>query len=267
MNNILQTIFLSKKAEVEYRKSVYPVKLLQQSIYFDAPTVSLKEHLLHPAKIGIIAEFKRRSPAKGVINPYAAVERTSVGYRHAGASALSVLTDETFFGGKNEDLTLARQFNYCPVLRKDFVVDEYQIMEARAIGADAVLLIAAMHTAEKIKALSLFARSLNLEVVLEIHEKEELNHIHPTIDVIGINNRNLKTFKTDIRHSLSLLSALPQGFVRISESGINSPDTAASLLNAGFDGLLIGEHFMQNNRPGKACADFILQLKTQLYEN
>ena len=171
MSNILDQIVAHKREEVAKRKEIYPVKLLEQSIYFNTPTVSLSKYLRRPDKLGIIAEFKRRSPSKGDINPYASVEEVSIGYMQAGASALSVLTDTHFFGGKNEDLTEARKFNYCPILRKDFVIDEYQIIEARSIGADAILLIAACLEKAEIKSLAALAQSLGLEVLIEIHNE------------------------------------------------------------------------------------------------
>src|SRR6185369_14773416 len=152
--NILDQIITHKRKEVEERKSLYPVKLLEKTIYFNSPAISLKKYLLRENKAGIIAEFKRKSPSKGMINQYAPVERTSIGYMQAGASALSILTDTEFFGGKNEDLALARKFNYCPILRKDFVIDEYQIIEAKSIGADAILLLANVLDAKKINSFS-----------------------------------------------------------------------------------------------------------------
>src|ERR1041385_4589017 len=164
--DILEKIIAHKRKEVAERKSLYPVKLLEKSIYFSSPCVSLRKYLLRSDKVGVIAEFKRRSPSKGVINRYAPVERTSIGYMQAGASALSVLTDSEFFGGKSEDLSTARKFNYCPILRKDFTIDEYQIVEAKSIGADAILLLANVLDAKKVKAFAKFAKSLGLEVLL-----------------------------------------------------------------------------------------------------
>ncbi|WP_224998332.1 indole-3-glycerol phosphate synthase TrpC [Cesiribacter sp. SM1] len=260
--SILQEIVKHKKAEVAERISLYPIKLLEQSIYFGGKTVSLKKYVLREDKTGIIAEFKRQSPSKGVINPYAAVERTSIGYMQAGASALSVLTDRKFFGGKNEDLTVARKFNYCPILRKDFVLEEYQIVEAKAIGADAILLIAAILEPARLKELAAFAKTLDLEVLMEVHNLEELQqNLHPEVDLIGVNNRNLNTFVTDIAVSKELAQHIPQDFVKISESGISNPATILELRDHGYNGFLIGESFMQHSRPEQAAARFVHDLE------
>src|SRR5258706_9468267 len=169
--NILDQILAHKRKEVDERKGLYPVKLLEQSIYFATPAVSLKKYLLRDDKVGIIAEIKRKSPSKGIINEHVSIERTSIGYMQAGASALSILTDTEFFGGKNEDLTLARKFNYCPILRKDFTIDEYQIIEAKSIGADIILLLANVLSPEQIKAFSMLGHSLGLEILLEVRDK------------------------------------------------------------------------------------------------
>jgi indole-3-glycerol phosphate synthase len=196
---ILEKITNHKRTEVADRKSLYPTKLLEQSIYFNTPSVSLKKYLLRPDKSGIIAEFKRHSPSKGDINPYAKVEEVSIGYMQAGASALSILTDEKFFKGANKDLTAARKFNFCPILRKDFVVDEYQILEAKSIGADAILLIAECLEKEEVARFAKLAKSLGLEVLMEIHSQDQLAKISPDLDVIGVNNRNLKTLSISRR--------------------------------------------------------------------
>jgi indole-3-glycerol phosphate synthase len=261
--NILDQIVAHKQKEVAERKSLYPVKLLEKSIYFETQPVSLKKYLLRPDKTGIIAEFKRKSPSKGMINPYVAVERTSVGYMQAGASALSILTDIQFFGGKNEDLTVARKFNFCPILRKDFTIDEYQITEAKSIGADAILLIAAILSPTQIKTLAAFARSLQLEVLLEVHDQEELERsITPEVDAIGVNNRNLKDFTVDINLSKELSAAIPPQFVKVSESGISQAETVIELKSYGFQGFLMGETFMKNSRTEKACAEFIEKIQS-----
>src|SRR6187431_736395 len=194
--NILDQIIEHKRKEVAERKSLYPVKLLEQSIYFSTQPVSMTKYIQREDKTGIIAEFKRKSPSKGIINAHASVERTSIGYMQAGASALSVLTDKQFFGGSNEDLTVARKFNFCPIIRKDFTIDEYQIIEAKSIGADAILLIAAVLDSKEIKQFTTFAHSLKMEVLLEVHNEEELkNNLEAGADLIGVNNRNLKTFE------------------------------------------------------------------------
>ena len=246
---ILEKIIKHKRTEVADRKSLYPTKLLEKSIYFNTPAVSLKKYLLRPDKSGVIAEFKRHSPSKGDINPYAKVEEVSIGYMQAGASALSVLTDEKFFKGKNADLTEARKFNFCPILRKDFVVEEYQIIEAKSIGADAILLIAECLEKEEIARFAKLAKSLGLEVLMEIHSKDQLSKISPDLDLIGVNNRNLKTFEVSTQTSVDLFDHIPSDFVRISESGISEPKTIAELKAVGFQGFLIGERFMATANP------------------
>lgn len=258
---ILEEIIAHKCAEVEERKSLYPVKLLEKSIYFNSQPVSLKQYLMRPDKVGIIAEIKRSSPSLGKINPYVDIERTSIGYMQAGASALSILTDTKFFSGKNEDLTLARKFNYCPILRKDFVVDEYQIIEAKSIGADAVLLLANVLTKNKCNNFTSLAHQLGLEVLLETHTPEELDYYQAETDVIGINNRDLKTFEVDLSHSIALASKLPKEAIKVSESGLNKAEDVVFLKEAGFNGFLMGEKFMKQSRPEKACYQFISEVK------
>lgn len=258
--NILEKIIAHKKNEVAERQSLYPAKLLERSIFFETPTVSLTKYLSRPDRQGIIAEFKRRSPSKGVINASAKVEQTTIGYMQAGASALSVLTDEHFFGGKNEDLTTARKFNFCPILRKDFAVSEYQIIEARSIGADAILLIAAVLTPQEVRQLSAFARSLGLEVLLEIHDSSELGHLCETVDAVGVNNRNLADFSVEVQRSFELGAMIPDDFVKVSESGLSDPAAILELREAGFQGFLIGESFMKHSRPEEACKEFIATL-------
>jgi indole-3-glycerol phosphate synthase len=260
--NILDKIIDHKKKEVAERRSLYPIKLLEQSIYFSSESVSLRKYLLRGDKVGIIAEIKRKSPSKGVINEFVSIEQTSIGYMQGGASALSILTDTEFFGGKNEDLTVARKFNYCPILRKDFIIDEYQIVEAKSIGADAILLIAAALTPEKLKSLAQFAKSLGLEVLMEVHHGKELkSHLNDHLDVVGVNNRDLKTFQVSVDTSIALAQSIPNQFVKISESGISDPGTVIKLKSHGFQGFLIGEYFMSHGRPGATCAEFIQKIK------
>ncbi|MEL6926125.1 MAG: indole-3-glycerol phosphate synthase TrpC, partial [Bacteroidota bacterium] len=168
-----------------------------------------------------------------------------------------VLTDEAFFGGKNADLTEARKFNYCPILRKEFIIDEYQIVEAKSIGADAILLIAECLTKKEVGQLARFAKTLGLEVLMEIHSADQLSKVCPELDIIGVNNRNLKTFEVSIQNSIDLFPAIPADFVRISESGISDPASIVELKQVGFEGFLIGENFMKSANPGQACAEFI----------
>lgn len=267
MMNILEEIIAHKKKEVAERKSLYPIKLLEKSIHFSAPTLSLKRYLQREDKSGIIAEIKRRSPSKGMINKYVSIERTSIGYMMAGASALSVLTDEKYFEGSGRDLAMARKFNFCPILRKDFVVDEYQVIESKSIGADAILLIAAALTPEQSRKLSSLARSLKMEVLLEIHDREEIkSHVRGTDDLVGINNRDLKTFEVNFETSIRLASLLPGGIIKVSESGISDPATIVRLKERGFNGFLIGEYFMSHSRPERACDEFIHNLNRLLMQ-
>jgi indole-3-glycerol phosphate synthase len=258
--NTLQNIVEYKKKEVQEKKDLYPAKLLEKSIYFNSPCVSFKKYLLRSDLSGIIAEFKKKSPSKGFINKYADVEKTTLGYMQAGASALSVLTDGNFFGGKNEDLTTARKYNFCPILRKDFTVDEYQIIEAKSIGADAILLIAAVLEKEQIKNLTKLATDLGLEVLLEIHGEEELDKVIPEIQLVGVNNRNLKTMEISLQTSFDIFSKLPKEAVKISESGINKASQLVELRGAGYNGFLMGEFFMKHGRPEEACMNFIKEV-------
>ncbi len=265
--NLLEQIVANKQKEVADKKAYYPTKLLEQTIHFNAPVVSLKKYLLREDKSGVIAEIKRKSPSKGFINKYVSVEKTSIGYMQAGASALSVLTDEQYFSGSNEDLLTARRFNYCPILRKDFIVDEYQLIEARSIGADAILLIAAVLTATEVLQLAKLAKSLQMEVLLEIHGEEELDTLNEYIDVVGVNNRDLKSFNIDLNHSIRLGKKIPSEFVKVSESGIDDPADALMLKQYGYNGFLIGSSFMKHSRPEEACAAFIQQYRKLCHEN
>ena len=263
--NILDKIIARKHIEVAERSSLVPVKLLEKSVFFDAKVVSMKKYVTNAEKTGIIAEFKRKSPSKGMINCSASVETVSIGYMQAGASALSILTDFDFFGGSNKDLKDARQYNFCPILRKDFVVDEYQLLEAKSIGADCILLIAAALEPSRLKELAAFAKSLGLEVLMEVHDGEELERsLCEDLDLVGVNNRNLKTFDVSLQTSLDLVDKIPTDFVKISESGISDPSTLISLKEAGFDGFLIGENFMKSSRPEQAAYLFIKEYKKLL---
>src|SRR5690606_21382967 len=266
--NILDKIIALKQKEVAESKSLVPVKRLEQSVYFENEVVSMKHYVTHPEKTGIIAEFKRKSPSKGLINGTAEIEQTSIGYMQAGASALSILTDKNFFGGKNEDLTLASRFNFCPILRKDFVIDEYQIVEAKSIGADCILLIAAVLDPDRLEELARFAKELGLEVLMEVHDREELERsLNDHLDLVGVNNRNLKTFEVSLEASLSLVTIIPSQFIKISESGISDPGTLVQLRAAGFDGFLIGENFMKSSRPHQAAYNFMNDFRALAAQN
>jgi indole-3-glycerol phosphate synthase len=258
---ILDNIIAEKYKEVEAQKVLVPVSKLMMMKGFKRKTISLKDALVKPGSSGIIAEFKRKSPSKGTINKRVKVEVVTSGYAHAGVAGLSILTDRQFFGGSLIDLMAVRRINRLPILRKDFIVDEYQIIEAKAAGADVILLIAAALELDKIKKLATCAKSLGLEILFEIHAKEELDKIIDEVDMVGVNNRNLKNFKVDIEHSLKLAQELPDKFVKVSESGIDNPETINYLKEYGFKGFLIGETFMKQANPGKACEEFIMQLR------
>jgi indole-3-glycerol phosphate synthase len=256
---ILDQIILNKKQEVEALKKQFTIADLEKREFFGRKVLSFKDFLLN--RSGVIAEFKRKSPSKGIINATADVAETTLAYNNAGASALSVLTDEQFFGGSNENLLKARRVNEIPVLRKDFIIDEFQLIEAKSIGADIILLIASNLEIEQNKRLAKFAKSLGLNVLLEVHNKEELKFINEFVDAVGVNNRNLNTFTVDVNTSLNLVKDIPNDFLKISESGIYKPETIKMLKSAGFQGFLIGENFMREANPGEACKKFIEELK------
>lgn len=259
--NTLEQINANRKKQVSEQKKLYPVPLLEKSIYFPSKTISLEKYIRRYDKSGIIAEIKRKSPSQGVINKYMDVEKTSIGYMQAGASAISVLTDYTFFGGSNEDLSVARKFNYCPILRKDFIVDEYQIIEAKSIGADAILLIAASLTKAKIKTFADLAKSLGLETIVEIHSQDEIDKIPDVATIIGVNNRNLKSQQIDLNTSTLITHQLPKEKTKISESGIENTKTIMELKKLGYSGFLIGSYFMKHPEPSLACKKFIASLE------
>ena len=255
--NTLEKIIAHKTKEVAERKALYPIPLLEKSVYFASQTVSLSKYLTREDKNGIIAEIKRHSPSKGYLNKYVNVERTSIGYMQAGASALSVLTDTEFFKGTSEDLKTARKFNFCPILRKDFIIDEYQIIESKSMGADAILLIAAVLTKAEVTKFVELAQSLNMEVLFEVHDQKELEKLNEKVNVVGVNNRNLKTMDIDIGISLELANIIPPNFIKVSESGIKDVKTVQQLKSYGYTGFLMGSHFMKNPRPDLACKEFM----------
>lgn len=260
--NILDKIIEHKKTEVSQLKEARPAAMLERALMFGRKTLSLREFLTDPARTGIIAEFKRRSPSKGVINDQADVVTVTKGYAAAGASCLSVLTDSFFFGGSPDDLQRAR-VTEIPILRKDFIIDEYQVIEAKAIGADIILLIAACLTPGEVRRLAEFARSLGLEVLLEIHNEEELHHICDATEIVGVNNRDLKTFMVDIQRSIDLGKRIPENKLLIAESGISKIETILHMKDAGFTGFLIGENFMKEKDPGAAFGAFAAALRTK----
>jgi indole-3-glycerol phosphate synthase len=255
--DILQKIIAAKKPVIENLKLAKPVKILEKSPFFEREIFSMKKALLQEKSSGIIAEFKRKSPSKGFINRNAGSFEITTGYARAGASGLSVLTDSEFFGGNNDDLMIARKNNSLPLLRKDFIFDEYQIVEAKSIGADIILLIAEALEKKQIKKLAQTAKKLGLEVLMEIHDETQLDKLTGDIDIIGVNNRNLKTFEVNIENSIKIFEKLPSETVKISESGIRHPADVIKLKQIGYHGFLIGENFMKTNSPAEACKNFI----------
>ncbi len=262
MNNILESIIADKKIEVAQKKKYINEKAWHMMPEFESECCSLKYSLLEEDATGIIAEFKRKSPSKGFINEYAEVEDIVSGYEMFGASGVSILTDEIYFGGTNDDIINGRNTIDIPILRKDFIIDTYQIVEAKALGADVILLIAACLTKQQVKQFAFKAHQLGLEVLLEIHNEEELEHICDAVDLVGVNNRNLKTFEVSIDTSLQLINKIPTDKLAIAESGISNVETILTLQQAGFKGFLIGENFMKETNPASAFENFVQQLKT-----
>jgi indole-3-glycerol phosphate synthase len=257
---VLDKIIENKKKEVTLLAGVTAVKDLENSRFFNREIISISKFLLDKSKTGIIAEFKRKSPSKGIINSLSSIEEVSLGYFREGASGVSVLTDTQFFGGSNSDLLSVREMSFFPILRKDFIINEYQVIESKSIGADAILLIAAALGNQEILKLSGLARSLGMEVLLEIHEPAELDKVNQYVNVIGVNNRNLKTFEVNTDVSEKLVEKIPYGFLKISESGITSTQVIKKLIGCGYDGFLIGEKFMSTPDPVKAFSEFIKDL-------
>jgi indole-3-glycerol phosphate synthase len=261
---ILENIIVDKQREILLKKGIISVSQLEKSTLFNEKTISLSKRLRESSS-GIITEHKRRSPSKPIINNSFSVEDVVVGYQNAGACGISVLTDGKYFGGSLDDLILTKATTNIPILRKDFVVDPYQIIESKAYGADVILLIAAVLNREQIKMLSELAQNLGMEVLLEVHDSIELeNSIMPSINMIGVNNRNLKTFEVDIEISRKLSALIPNEFVKISESGIDHINTVRELRHHGYRGFLMGEHFMKTENPGKNAGDFIQNLTHNL---
>ncbi|ANH79840.1 indole-3-glycerol phosphate synthase [Niabella ginsenosidivorans] len=264
--NILDTIIEHKRTEVAERKAHTSVKQLESTPAFQLPVYSLAASLQQPGSTGIIAEFKRRSPSKGFINKDADVAAITGAYARCGAAAISVLTDAQFFGGSLADLETARR-NALPVLRKDFIIDEYQIAEAKSVGADIILLIAACLSPAEVERLAGFANSLGLETILELHAEEELGHICAATKIVGINNRDLKTFKVDIERSLKMAEKIPGDRIKIAESGIDKIEDILLFRENGFKGFLIGEYFMKQENPPRAFENFVTTLRAGYEQN
>jgi indole-3-glycerol phosphate synthase len=255
--SILDEILAAKHAEICRNGNVRAFDdIFKEAKSATRPTLSFVK-ALRDSDNHIIAEFKRRSPSKGFFNAGAEAETIAGGYSSVGVAAISVLTDSDYFGGSLEDLSRARKVSAVPLLRKDFIIDPYQICEAKIAEADVILLIAAAMTPDRCTELAGFARSLGLEVLLEIHNEQELGHINHFVNAVGVNNRDLTTFITDISVSYRLAPMIPDGFLKISESGISSPSTVKSLLNVGFQGFLVGENFMKEPDPVEALKKFV----------
>jgi indole-3-glycerol phosphate synthase len=260
--NILDKIIAYKKNEITKLKQDVSIEKLVKSPNFNRTPISLNQALVKPNSTGIIAEFKRQSPSKGIINDKVEVIEVTQGYLQANVAAQSILTDTHFFGGSIIDIIQARTVNdTTPILRKDFIVDGFQIVEAKAIGADAILLIAACLTKQELKNYGKLAEDLGLEVLYEVHNKEELDKIALDNKIIGINNRNLKTFEVDLENSIELANQIPSSCVKVSESGLSNPKVIIGLKEYGFQGFLIGENFMKTENPGLACQAFINQIR------
>lgn len=262
MKNVLDDIVVSKKKEINELKKHADLHWYKFfSVDFDRKCVSLKQNLIDKSSTGIIAEFKRKSPSKGWFKPddYSA-PAIVMRYEQYGAAGASILTDTPFFGGDLPDITVTRAVSSLPLLRKDFMLDEIQIIQAKAYGADVILLIAAILTPARVKDLCVEAKKYGMEILLELHEENELNHICDEVDMVGINNRNLKTFEVDIENSLRLAKQIPDKFVKIAESGIDKPPTIQLFRDNGYKGFLMGECFMKESDPGEAFKNFVQQL-------
>lgn len=258
--NLLDAIVADKRKEISLKKSLIPIAQLERSVLMERPTVSLAARLKNSGT-GIIAEYKRRSPSKAIINQNVTVAEVAVGYESAGVAGISVLTDCKYFGGSLDDLLLARASVGLPLLRKEFILEEYQIVEAKAYGADVVLLIAAILSGKAITTLSETAKGLGLEVLLEVHNEAELQKaVKGSVAMLGVNNRNLQTFEVSLETSKTLSRYIPEEFVKVSESGISSAAAIKALRGYGYEGFLIGEHFMKNDNPGEGAQRFISEV-------
>ncbi len=265
--NILEKIIAEKKIEVATQKEACAVSKLERMSLFNRDCISIKNRIREEGNKGIIAEFKRQSPSKGVINASATPIDVAIGYQKASVAAMSVLTDTKFFGGALQDLEQVRQNVSIPLLRKDFLIDEYQVIEAKAYGADIILLIAANLTIDLTRELAKLAKSIGLEVLLELHGAEELDFINEHIDLVGINNRNLKTFEVSLETSLNMADKIDNSFIRVAESGISKIENIQLLRTVGYEAFLIGENFMKQQNPGLACQEFMNQLNLSVYES
>ena len=260
---ILEKIVKYKRKEVEALKASVPAAILEKGIHFERPVRSLIEALNDKGSTGIIAEFKRRSPSQGVINDTARSATVCTGYFGAGAAAVSVLTDNRFFGGSNNDLLAVRDLCEGPLLRKEFIIEEYQVLESKSTGADAILLIADILSRGEMENLSYLAGLLRLEVLFEIHDESGIAKLPEGASLVGVNSRNLGDFSlnTDLPDEMAV--KLPEGCIMVGESGIESTRSVSGLKSAGYRGFLIGTLFMKESDPAAACKRFISELKNE----
>jgi indole-3-glycerol phosphate synthase len=258
--NVLDNIIAHKRSELEDKKKCFPVSRFENSVFFKREMPSFYNAL---AKKGpsIIGEFKRKSPSKGIINSYAEVGHVASDYEEAGISAMSILTDIEFFGGTDQDLQYVADIVKIPLLRKDFIVDEYQVVESKSIGASAILLIASVLSKKEICKLTDLSLNLGLDVLFEIHDEKEIEKVSQKIRIIGVNNRDLRTFKTGMDHSEKLFTFLPENCLKVAESGFQTYAEVTGLFNTGYNAFLIGEKFMRSKNPGKSAARFMKDLR------
>ncbi len=254
--NILDKIVATKKEEIQSAKNKVSVRELEYYRHFNAPVFSMKQRLLENQSFPVIAEFKRRSPSKGDIHANAEIKNIVPGYTKAEVAGISVLTDRQYFGGSNEDLSTARDLTTIPIIRKEFIIDPYQVYEAKAIGASTILLIAAILEKEEARDLAALANYLGMETLMELHDESEIEKLNIYVDMVGVNNRNLKTFEVNLENAVKLANSLPSDMLPVAESGIHSPEDFMFLKNAGFRGFLMGEYFMKHDDPAEACLNF-----------
>ena len=261
---ILDKIVRDKKLEVDKLSSNSSIKELESSSLFSRQCISLKDSILKSTG-GIICEFKRRSPSNNNINYKSNISEVVKGYQKAGAAGLSILTDKQYFDGDIQDILEIRDISSIPILRKEFIISEYQIIEAKSIGSDAILLIASILSKEEIKNYSSLAKDIGLEVLFEIHDAEELEKLSgENIDIIGVNNRNLDTLEIDLQNSVNLYNRIPNSFVKISESGISKVKSILKLREVGYQGFLIGENFMKTDDPFESAYNFIKEVENEI---
>jgi len=261
---ILDKIVEDKKIEINKLLSNSPISKLENSHLFSRKCISLKESIKNNNS-GIICEFKRRSPSNQNINYISSLSDVVSGYEEAGAAGLSILTNKKYFDGDTQDIIDIRDISNLPILRKEFIISEYQVIEAKSIGSDAILLIASILSEEEIIGYSSLAKSIGLEVLLEIHSEDELYKISgDDIDIVGVNNRNLDTLEIDLNNSIELYGKIPSKFVKISESGISEVESILKLKEVGYNGFLIGEKFMKTNNPMESAYDFIKKIENEI---